>query len=53
MGFYIGDYDPAGVLIDVTLERELREHYLAGFPHPHPDPEATASLPHPDRTGGS
>jgi hypothetical protein len=24
--FYIGDYDPAGVLIDVTLERELREH---------------------------
>lgn len=24
--FYIGDYDPAGVLIDVTLERELRRH---------------------------
>lgn len=24
--FYIGDYDPAGVLIDVTLERELRTH---------------------------
>lgn len=24
--FYIGDYDPAGVLIDVSLERELREH---------------------------
>lgn len=24
--FYIGDYDPAGVLIDVALERELREH---------------------------
>ncbi|WP_028605322.1 hypothetical protein [Ottowia thiooxydans] len=24
--FYIGDYDPAGVLIDVTLERELRMH---------------------------
>jgi hypothetical protein len=24
--FYIGDYDPAGVLIDVTIERELREH---------------------------
>jgi hypothetical protein len=24
--FYIGDYDPAGVLIDVVLERELREH---------------------------
>ena len=23
---YIGDYDPAGVLIDVSLERELREH---------------------------
>ena len=23
---YVGDYDPAGVLIDVTLERELREH---------------------------
>jgi hypothetical protein len=23
---YIGDYDPAGVLIDVTLERELRLH---------------------------
>lgn len=23
---YIGDYDPAGVLIDVALERELREH---------------------------
>jgi hypothetical protein len=26
MIFYIGDYDPAGVLIDVALERELREH---------------------------
>jgi len=24
--YYIGDYDPAGVLIDVALERELREH---------------------------
>lgn len=24
--FYIGDYDPAGVLIDVALERELRAH---------------------------
>ena len=24
--FYIGDYDPAGVLIDVTLQRDLREH---------------------------
>ncbi len=23
---YIGDYDPAGVLIDVSLERELRKH---------------------------
>ena len=35
------------------LRRELRAHYLAGFPHPHPDPEPTASLPYPDRTGGS
>lgn len=24
--FYIGDYDPAGVLIDVALQRELRLH---------------------------
>jgi hypothetical protein len=24
--FYIGDYDPAGVLIDVAIERELRQH---------------------------
>ena len=24
--FYIGDYDPAGVLIDIALERERREH---------------------------
>jgi hypothetical protein len=23
---YVGDYDPAGVLIDVSLERELRQH---------------------------
>lgn len=23
---YVGDFDPAGVLIDVALERELREH---------------------------
>ncbi len=24
--FYVGDYDPAGVLIDVALENELRRH---------------------------
>ena len=24
--FYVGDFDPAGVLIDVSLERELRQH---------------------------
>jgi hypothetical protein len=24
--FYIGDYDPAGVLIDVSIEEELRKH---------------------------
>lgn len=24
--YYIGDYDPAGVLIDVAIERELRSH---------------------------
>lgn len=24
--FYIGDYDPAGVIIDVAIERELRQH---------------------------
>jgi hypothetical protein len=24
--FYIGDYDPSGVLIDVAIERELRKH---------------------------
>jgi hypothetical protein len=29
--FYIGDYDPAGVLIDVALERELRAHLAAGI----------------------
>jgi hypothetical protein len=28
--FYIGDYDPAGVLIDVAIERELREHLDRG-----------------------
>ncbi len=27
--FYIGDYDPAGVIIDVSLERELRQHLRA------------------------
>lgn len=27
---YIGDYDPAGVLIDLALERELRGHLLPG-----------------------
>jgi hypothetical protein len=27
---YIGDYDPAGVLIDVALERELRAHLGEG-----------------------
>jgi hypothetical protein len=27
--FYIGDYDPAGVLIDVSAERELRPHLAA------------------------
>ncbi|QEE40659.1 MULTISPECIES: hypothetical protein [unclassified Methylobacterium] len=26
--FYVGDFDPAGVLIDVALERELRSHLL-------------------------
>lgn len=29
--FYIGDYDPAGVLIDVALERELRAHLDSGI----------------------
>lgn len=28
---YIGDYDPAGVLIDVSIERELRRHLPEGF----------------------
>jgi hypothetical protein len=28
--FYIGDYDPAGVLIDVALEREMRLHLKDG-----------------------
>jgi hypothetical protein len=28
--FYIGDYDPAGVLIDQSLERELRRHLQPG-----------------------
>ena len=28
---YIGDYDPAGVLIDVALERELRSHLDPGI----------------------
>ena len=28
--YYIGDFDPAGVLIDVTLERELRQHLVSG-----------------------
>ena len=28
---YVGDYDPAGVLIDVAIERELREHLDAGI----------------------
>lgn len=27
---YIGDYDPAGVLIDQSLEKELREHLTPG-----------------------
>jgi hypothetical protein len=26
---YVGDYDPAGVLIDVSLQKELREHLRA------------------------
>lgn len=28
--YYIGDFDPAGVLIDVALERELRQHLHKG-----------------------
>jgi len=30
---YIGDYDPAGVLIDVSLEKELRTHLPASNGH--------------------
>ena len=30
--FYIGDYDPAGVLIDQSIEHELREHLPDDFP---------------------
>ena len=30
--FYIGDYDPAGVLIDQSIEKELRNHLSPGFP---------------------
>lgn len=30
--FYVGDYDPAGVLIDVSLERELRQHLSEAIP---------------------
>ena len=29
---YVGDYDPAGVLIDQSIEEELREHLPDGFP---------------------
>ena len=29
MVFYVGDYDPAGVLIDVALQREMRKHLKA------------------------
>ena len=28
---YVGDYDPAGVLIDQSLEREMREHLRNGI----------------------
>lgn len=28
---YVGDFDPAGVLIDVALERELRQHLRSGI----------------------
>jgi hypothetical protein len=31
MIYYIGDYDPAGVIIDEALERELRRH-LGAYP---------------------
>lgn len=30
--FYVGDFDPAGVLIDVALERELRLHLNPDIP---------------------
>lgn len=30
--FYIGDYDPAGVLIDQSLESELRRHLESSIP---------------------
>lgn len=30
--FYVGDYDPAGVLIDVDIERKLRGHLAGGAP---------------------
>ena len=30
--FYVGDYDPAGVLIDQNIEQELREHLPDEFP---------------------
>ena len=29
--FYVGDYDPAGMLIDEAVEREIRKHLPAGF----------------------
>jgi hypothetical protein len=29
--FYIGDYDPAGVLIDVSIDREIRQHLSDGI----------------------
>jgi hypothetical protein len=29
--FYIGDLDPAGVLIDISIERELRQHLDPGI----------------------
>lgn len=29
--FYIGDYDPSGVLIDVDIERKLRQHLKDGI----------------------
>jgi hypothetical protein len=30
--FYIGDYDPAGVIIDMKVEQELRRHLDANIP---------------------